>query len=106
MDNFSHFLKITEAVKKHGIVCEGIFDLLPDIGLPTMTKTARIDHVMDKKNPIFIGLSDGTKLYMTYDEFRRIEGKPERGKNMLVVMQRHGKDATDYPSVITKCVVH
>ena len=106
MENFSKFLKIIEAVSKHGAILvseQGI--LLPDIGLPTISKTSRIDHIMDKKNPIYIGLSDGTKLFLTYDEFKRIEGKPEKGKNMIVIMQRHEKDQSDFPSIITKCIV-
>mgnify|MGYP003337395045 CR=1 FL=1 len=35
------------------------------------------------KNPIFIMLSDGTKLYLSWDEFRRVEGvEPEIGKKI------------------------
>lgn len=107
MDKFSDFLKLVEAVERYGaiMVSEGVFDLLPNIGLPTVNKIAKIDHIMDKKNPIYIGLSDGTKLYLTYDEYRRIEGNPERGKNMIVVMQRRPDDYTNFPSIITKCMV-
>jgi hypothetical protein len=108
MDKFSDFIKIAEAVEKHGAIIiseSSLFDLLPNIDLPTVRKTARIEQIMDKKNPIYIGLSDGTKLFMTYDEFRRIEGKPERGKNMIVVMQRHNHDSSNYPSLITKCII-
>jgi hypothetical protein len=100
MDKFSDFLRFIET----GIFCEGFS--LPDIGLPSVQKTSRIEHVMDKKNPIYIGLSDGTKLYFTLDEFRRIEGKPSRGKNMTVIMQRRLDDHSNSPSIITKCIVH
>lgn len=100
MNKFSDFLQFIET----GIFCEGMN--LPDVGLPTVQKTARIEHIMDKKNPIYISLSDGTKLYFTFDEFRRIEGKPVRGKNMTIIMQRRLDDHTALPSMITKCIVH
>lgn len=100
MDKFADFLQLVET----GVFCEGF--PLPDIGLPKTQKTSKIVHVMDKKNPIYIGLEDGTKLYLTLDEFRRIEGKPARGKNMTIIMQRLPEDTSNSPSLITKCIVH
>lgn len=111
--NFADFLSLSEYVEKAGAVLvyenwhKAIAAMLPkiDLGLPTVSKTARIEHIMDKKNPIYIGLSDGTKLFLSHDEFRRIEGTPERGKNMIVVMQRRDDDQSKLPSLVTKCIV-
>ena len=111
--NFADFISLNEYVEKHGAIMvsehwtKDIASMLPkiDLDLPTVHKTARIEHILDKKNPIYIGLSDGTKLFLTHDEYRRIEGKPERGKNMIVVFQRRDDDQSDYPSIITKCMM-
>jgi hypothetical protein len=111
--NFADFISLTEYVEKAGAVMvpehwtKEIAAMMPKISLnlPTVNKTSRIDHIMDKKNPIFVGLSDGTKLFFTHDEFRRIHGKPEKGKDLIVTMQRLPDDYSDLPSVITKCMV-
>lgn len=82
--------------------------MLPDIniGLPSVDKKAKITQILDKKNPIFIGLSDGTKLFMTYDQFRKINGKkPEVGRTMVLSMQRTPEDNSKNPSILTKCTV-
>lgn len=71
---------------------------LPDIGLPTVKKSGRIEVLDRSKNPIFVQLSDGTKLYLTRDEYDRI--KPEKGKNMVVVMQRRLDDTSPNASQI------
>lgn len=68
--------------------------LLPaiDIELPTVTKIAQIRYIDDKKNPIFVHLSDGTKLYIPYDAYRRINGEPMVGKTMTIVFRRRADD--------------
>lgn len=113
--NFSNFLDLQEYVEKNGAIlipenwdwAKKISMLMPkpELDLPVVHKTARISHLLDKKNPIYIGLSDGTKLFFTHDEFKRIEGKPERGKDLIVVMQRRPEDTTELPSMISKCIV-
>lgn len=115
MNEFSDFLSLVEYVEKAGGLMlpehfhwtKEISALMPriELDLPTIQKVAKIMHVMDKKNPIYVGLSDGTQLFFTHDEFRRIHGKPERGKDMVVVMQRHDNDHSKLPSVVTKCMV-
>jgi hypothetical protein len=44
-------------------------------------------------------------LFFTPDEFRRIDGKPEIGKTLLVSMQRLQNDFSDLPSKIISCKV-
>lgn len=76
-----------------------------DLELPTMQKTAKIHDIAYTKNPILIQLSDGSKLFMNVDQFRRIEGKPEIGKTIIISMQRLSNDYTNLPSKITKCKI-
>lgn len=80
---------------------------LPDIDLemPQTEKKSSIQMIMDKKNPIYIQLSDGSKLFFTFDEFKRILGKPVVGKTMIWRTQRLRNDSSDHPSKITMCKV-
>jgi hypothetical protein len=115
MNKFSDFISLVECVERCGGILlpenfhwtKEISALMPKIELdiPTVKKVAKIMHVMDKKNPIYIGLSDGTQLFFTHDEFKRIHGTPTRGKEMIVVLQRHGNDHSKLPSVISQCMV-
>lgn len=76
-----------------------------ELGLPTVTKTSKISFVERNKNPIFIKLMDGTKLYLSWDEFNKIEGhQPEAGKNMTVVFQRHPSDKSESHSQIERLI--
>ena len=82
------------------------FDLTAPTGLlPLVFKKSIIKVIEKKKNPIFVQLEDGTKLYFTWDEFKRIEGTPEHGKKMLVIMQRREDDNSPTMSQIQKCKI-
>lgn len=83
------------------------FDLTMPTGLlPLVFKKSTIKTVERNKNPIFVQLEDGTKLYFTWDEFKRIEGgEPKNGKKMLVIMQRREDDDTPSLSQIQKCKI-
>jgi hypothetical protein len=76
-----------------------------DLTIPSVQRTGRITHLMLKKNPIYIRLSDGTECQFSYDEYRRIKGIPELGKTMTVVFQRHPEDFTQQHSKIDHAVV-
>jgi len=76
-----------------------------DLDLPVIEKRAKIHIIIRKKNPIYIQLGDGTKLYFTHDEFRRIKGKPETGKTMVIKMLRLSHDNSLAPSQIKSCHV-
>lgn len=80
---------------------------LPDIDLkiPQTEKKSSIQLIMDKKNPIYIQLSDGSRLFFTFDEFKRILGKPAVGKTMIWRTQRLQNDPSSHPSKITMCKV-
>lgn len=77
-----------------------------DLTIPSIQSTGRITCLMLKKNPIYVRLSDGTECNFSYDEFKRIQGKPEIGKVMTVVFQRHPQDAGPEHSKIDKAIVH
>ncbi|MHA1948726.1 MAG: hypothetical protein ACW99G_03170 [Candidatus Thorarchaeota archaeon] len=78
-----------------------------DAGLPTVTKTSKIQLVERNKNPIHIYLADGTKLYFNWDEFKRIKGsEPKVGKMMTVVFQRTHGDTRNEPSQLQTVTVH
>jgi hypothetical protein len=109
------FIDITELVEKQKAIflpenfswAKNIASSLPKINLdlPTIKKQAKIDIIMDKRNPIYVQLSDGSKLFFTHDEFKRIDGKPECGKTMVVFMQRLPYDNSESASKITHCKV-
>lgn len=75
------------------------------LGLPETKKTGTILHIAKKKNPIEIYLSDNTKLYLTYDQYRRVQGNPEVGNKIEVVFQRTPIDKTDNPSKIVSITI-
>jgi hypothetical protein len=112
--NFNQYLTISELTEKAGAMLvpeswkDDIAKMLPqmDLDLPQITKSGSIQLVLQKQNPIYVQLSDGTKLFFTVDEFRRIKEKPEVGKNMTVVFQRLDKDKTDMPSQLVKAICH
>lgn len=78
-----------------------------DLQLPTVKRTGRIDVVEKKKNPIYIRMQDGTQLFFTWDEYKRIKGKePERGDIMSVLFQRLPGDQSKEASQIQSVEVH
>jgi hypothetical protein len=58
---------------------------LPSIDaiIPNTVRRSEVMYIQKNKNPIFVLLKDGTKLYFTWDEYIRI-GKPDIG-NILNV---------------------
>lgn len=77
-----------------------------DLTIPSVVKQGRITCLMLKKNPIYIRLSDGTEVNFTYDEYKRIDGKPELGKTMTLIFQRHPEDRARMYSKIDKAIVN
>jgi hypothetical protein len=111
--NFSEFVNLCDLVEFHGaIAVDENFSwaksiVLPnlELDLPLVTKKSPIQIIIKKKNPIHIQLKDGTKLYFTHDEFRRINPEPLVGKVMTVKMIRLPTDGSPYPSQIKSCEV-
>jgi len=79
-------------------------DLIIPKDIPTVKRTSVIRVVERNKNPIRISLDDGTKLYLSWDEFKRIGGsEPQPGKKMTVTFQRRSNDRSLLPSQVQSC---
>ena len=76
-----------------------------DLTIPSAEKQGRITVLELKRNPIYIRLSDGTEANFTYDEYKRIDGKPELGKVMKISFQRHPDDRMRQYSKIENAIV-
>lgn len=76
------------------------------IGIPEITKQGKVKVFIFKKNPITIELEDGTKLFLTYDQYKRMQGDlPIIPKHtvLTVTFQRTPSDVTLNTSQISKC---
>jgi hypothetical protein len=105
MINFKKYLNIVENLPEN---FDWVKDFtLPDLNLdlPCVEKRGKIQIIMDKTNPIYIGLSDGSKLFFTIDEFKRISGKPVIGKILTWKTQRLFGDKSEYQSKIISCKI-
>lgn len=76
-----------------------------ELDLPCIEKKSVIYDIKSNKNPIVILLQDGSKLFMTIDQFKRISGTPEIGKTLVFTLQRLQKDNSTLPSQIKSCKV-
>lgn len=76
-----------------------------DLVIPSVEKVGRIVILHDKKNPIYLRLSDGTEAYFTYDQFKKIKGTPKIGKTMSISFQRHPEDKMQRNSKINKAEI-
>ena len=78
-----------------------------DMEVRKVERTSPISSIDRHSNPIKIQLLDGTKLYMTWDQFKRVEGKePAYGRLMHVSFQRHpDTDSYENSTVVSaKCL--
>lgn len=73
-----------------------------DLTLPSVERKSTIRSITKNKNPITILLMDGTKIYLTLDEFNRINSfkKLEVGAELTVTFQRHPGDQDQEPSKV------
>jgi uncharacterized OB-fold protein len=65
-----------------------------ELGLPCTERTSKIIRVETRKNPISVTLEDGTQLYLSLDEFRRLKTEPKAGMKMHVVFRRMPQDVS------------
>ena len=78
--NFDKFIVFRDYLENQGSAyipesfdwAKDIAKILPqmNVDLPIVRKSAKIDVVLSKKNPIYVQLQDGSKLFFTHDEFR------------------------------------
>jgi len=71
-----------------------------DLRLPGVTKTSQIKYISEKKNPMLIFLADGTRIYIPYDAYKKINVPPEVGRTLMVTFQRRTDDTSPVPSKI------
>lgn len=85
----------TEDLGTHSYGVPGV-----DLEIPSVTRKSRIRFVNNKKDPIEVRLMDGTAIYLSLDEFNRIDSrtKMEVGKEISVTFQRHEGDGSPDPS--------
>jgi hypothetical protein len=112
-NNFHEYVGIQDALEKYKAFC--LEDYFPwakdyklpdmDVDLPCIKKKAKIQTLILNKNPIFMKLSDGSQLYFTHDEFKRIKGTPENGKTMSYELIRLANDKSNIPSKIKNCYI-
>lgn len=106
--NFGDYAKFRDLLEQHGALClgggrswaDGVRLPNASLDLPTITKKSRIQIVAMKRNPIFVQLADGTQLFFSYHEFRRLVQRPEVGRLALVKMTRLPDDSSGLPSKI------
>ena len=78
-----------------------------DYQIPTTEVDSKIVMLNDKKNPIFIQLKDGTRLFISLDEFKRIPGvEVAVGRSLHVIFQRRPEDKGAEPSQIQSILCH
>lgn len=92
-------------IGKHNDKATSIFStdwLYTTLGIPTTEKTSKIQNIEKNKNPIKINFIDGTKIYLTLDEFNRINSykKLEKGATVTVTFQRNPADTGSTSSKI------
>jgi len=113
-NNFQEYTAINDCIEKFGaIYSESMFSWVKsykmpdmDLSLPKTVKQGKIAILIHRRNPIFVQLDDGSKMFFNKDEYKRIDGKPEIGKIMTVHMIRLPGDNSDTPSQIKYCKVN
>lgn len=73
-----------------------------DLEIPHVTRRSKIRLVEKNKNPIKIQLMDGTTIFLTLDEFRRIDSrtKLQPDREITVTFQRREGDGGSEPSKV------
>lgn len=73
-----------------------------DLEIPHATRRSRIRSIEKNKNPIKVQMMDGTTLYLSLDEFRRIDSrtKLEPNREITVTFQRREEDGRPEPSKV------
>lgn len=79
---------------------------LRSLVLPIVVTTSKIRFIDESKSPILIQLDNGTKLYLSYDQFKKLNN-PEVGKNITVEFIRNPENKNkNITSKINKITIH
>lgn len=73
-----------------------------DLEIPSVTRKSKIRSVNNKKDPIEVRLMDGTAIYLSLDEFNRVNSRTslEVGREISVTFQRREGDGSPDPSKV------
>lgn len=93
----------TGSEQPDNMMSQPVFMPSMDLALPSVTKMGKIALLIKDKNPIMMQLDDGSQMFFTWDQFKRIKGSPGLGKMATVVFQRNPMDRTKMPSTINSC---
>lgn len=77
-----------------------------DLIIPNVTIDSYIKKIELNKNPIVILMNDNTKIYLSLDQFNRINPKPEEGKRISVTFQRSPTEPNTNLSKINKIKIY
>lgn len=98
----------TSALSGHPVFLPGIDVAIgsDNINIPAVHVNGVVKHFALKQNPIMIELDNGTKLAMTFDQYKNISGDlpiiPKYTK-LFITFQRNPNDNTAATSKIEKC---
>lgn len=76
-----------------------------DIQIPQTTRTSFIKKIDYNKNPILIELKDQTKIFLSLDQYNRLNKTPQIGQKLTVVFQRDPSDHSYDNSRIEKITI-
>jgi hypothetical protein len=73
-----------------------------DLEIPHVSRRSKIKSIEKNKNPIKVQLADGTTIYLSLDEFRRVDSrtKLEPNREITVTFQRRDEDGSPEPSKV------
>jgi len=77
-----------------------------DLVIPNVTVNSIIKKIELNKNPIVILTNDNTKLYLSLDQFNRINPRPEEGKRISIVFQRSPDEPNENLSKINQIKIY
>lgn len=97
----------TMTLTGHPVFLPGIdFVMGNGMYIPNVQKQGIVKNFQYKKNPISIELDDGTKIFMTLDQYKRIQGDlpiiPKYTK-LTIFFQRNPGDITLNTSQVSSC---
>lgn len=93
---FKNFLNVIELAQSNNILipenfnwARNITKMMPNISLdiPEVCKRSKVYFVQDKKNPITIYFTDGSKIFCTYDQYLRFPKKLNCGDELEIKYQ-------------------
>ena len=77
------------------------------LNIPRTTRKGIVTKFVDKKNPMMVELDDGTKMYLSFDQYKRIKGDlpiVPGNSHLTVVFQRIPHDKSLEVSQIEKII--